>query len=47
MNYPTSVNSNYAIGLPLAFFIVWMQRNKRWSLMIHTMDLTYKIRSTS
>ena len=45
MNVPKSVNPNIAIGLPVAFFILWMQRHKRWHLMIGTMDGTYKIKS--
>jgi len=45
MNVPKSVNPNIAIGLPLALFIVWMQRNKRWNLMMGAMDGTFKVRS--
>ncbi len=37
------VSSGMVIGTSVALFIVWMQRNGRWALMIHTMDGTYKI----
>jgi hypothetical protein len=46
MNVPSSVNPNYVFFVSMALFIVWMQRNGRWNLMIGTMDGTYKIRST-
>jgi hypothetical protein len=38
-----TVNPNLIIGLSASLFIVWMQRNGRWALMIHTMDNKYKI----
>jgi len=47
MNAPQSVPPNIAIALPLVFFIVWMQRNKRWHLMVGTMDGTYTIKRAS
>jgi hypothetical protein len=46
MQLPQSVSTNYMWGVCTALFIVWMQRNKRWALMIHTMDGTYKVQST-
>jgi hypothetical protein len=42
-----SVSPNIVVGTCVALFFVWMQRNKRWSLMIHTMDGTYKIAPAS
>jgi len=39
-----NVSPNYAFFVSFALFVVWMQRNKRWALMIHTMDGTYTIR---
>jgi len=38
-----NVSPNYVFFVSFALFAVWMQRNKRWSLMLHTMDGTYKI----
>jgi hypothetical protein len=40
------MKSNYALGVSIALFIVWMQRNKRWALMLRAMDGTYKVRSS-
>jgi hypothetical protein len=39
-----NVSPNYIFFVSAALFGVWMQRNKRWTLMIHAMDGTYKIR---
>ncbi|HEY1645941.1 MAG TPA: hypothetical protein VGF75_06275 [Candidatus Saccharimonadales bacterium] len=39
--------ANYALGVSAALFIVWMQRNKRWGLVVKAMDGTYKVRPSS
>lgn len=41
----TSVSPNYVFFVSFALFAVWMQRNKRWTLMYGAMDGTYKLRS--
>jgi hypothetical protein len=38
-----SVSPNLVFFVSLSLFGVWMQRNKRWALMIHTMDGSLKI----
>jgi hypothetical protein len=42
-----NVSPNYVFFVSFALFGVWMQRNKRWSLMLAAMDGQYKIRSMS
>jgi hypothetical protein len=41
-----NVSPNAMFLVSGALFIVWMQRHKRWQLMIRTMDGQYHIRGT-
>ncbi len=40
----TNVSPNYVFFVSTALFVVWMQRNKRWSLLIGAMNGTYTVR---
>lgn len=44
MNIP-NVNPNVAFFVVTALFIVWMQRNGRWKLVVGAMDGTLQVRS--
>jgi hypothetical protein len=47
MNVPESVPPNLMFFTVLALFVVWMQRNKRWSLFVGAADGTLGVRPKS
>ena len=42
-----NVSPNYVFFMSGALFVVWMQRHKRWSLLVGAMDGSYGIRKAS
>jgi hypothetical protein len=42
---PQSVSPNVVFFVVTALFIVWMQRNGRWKLLVGAMDGSFQVRT--